>query len=364
MWWRGSKGSHRRAPALACLCALGCACLGLLSAACGTSFPGEAAGGGHLRTGGAGGIPASSPGDAAGTLSATSTTVATSHAPAPSGTATGAISGVISSASGVHQTIAATPLHPPSVTPQPATVNDCGGQPLLQADGTTWVCTFDSEFTGTDYDHRQWQPVTTAKSGFTSGYTACFVDRPDNISVGNGYLSLTARMEPQPFVCQEPDPAQSFVTQETSGYLTTYQLFDQAYGRFEIDAKVPSTSVQGLQSSLWLYPTSLNPIAAVPQNGEIDIAEVYSNADQYAVPNLHYQYVGTNPATNTNTTTSHTCAIAVGKFNDYVVEWTPGTIEFIYNGTLCLVDHWVPAPPQSGDAPFDKPFFVNLTQAL
>ena len=36
--------------------------------------------------------------------------------------------------------------------------------------------------------------------------------------------------------------------------VTTYNRFSQAYGRFEIRAKFPAATVQGLQSAFWLWP--------------------------------------------------------------------------------------------------------------
>jgi len=238
----------------------------------------------------------------------------------------------------------------------------CGGQPKLESDGVNWTCTFDSEFTGTSYDPAQWQAITTAKSGFTSGSTACFVDSPNNISVGNGYLSLTARKEDSAFKCQDPEG--SFVTQETSGYLSTYQRFSQAYGRFEVSAKVPTARTAGLQSSLWLYPESLNRLLPHGYHGEIDFAEIFSDLPSVAIPYIHYMHGPTTAATDTNVVTNDNCPIIPGQFNDYVLEWTPGTLHVIINGQTCLIDHWEAMPPQSGNEPFDVPFFMNLTQAL
>ena len=246
------------------------------------------------------------------------------------------------------------PLPPPT----------CANQQTLVADGNRWTCTFDAEFTGTSYDHRQWVPITTAGSGFTSGNTACFVDSPNNISVANGHLSLTARREAAPFTCQ--DPRGNFQTQETSGQLSTYGLFSQAYGRFEINAQVPSSAIKGLQTSLWLFPQNETKYGAWPASGEIDIAEVYSQYPTLAIPYIHYNvnWLATNARTNTNTVTNTACTITPGAFHDYVVEWTPTSITMIYDGTPCLIDHWVPLPPLRAPQPFDQPFFINLTQAL
>jgi beta-glucanase (GH16 family) len=226
------------------------------------------------------------------------------------------------------------------------------------ADGSNWTCSFDTEFTGTSLDPSQWMPITTAASGYTSG-AACFVNSPNNISVGNGYLSLTARQEATPFICN--DPYGSFATQYSSGTVSTYGLFTQTYGRFEVRAKIPPATVAGLQSSLWLVPQNTTGTAA-----EIDIAEMYSEYPTLAIPTIHYNYDPntTNAATNTNVTTNYSCTIDPTQFNDYVVEWTPTSITMLYNGQTCLVDHWIPSSPLVAPQPFNQPFFINLTQAL
>jgi beta-glucanase (GH16 family) len=249
-----------------------------------------------------------------------------------------------------------------TTTAPPAPSGPCGGKPTLSSGNTTWTCTFDSEFTGTTYNHAQWTPITTATSGYTSGLTACFVNSPNNISVGNGYLSLTARKEAQPFRCTSP--LGSFTTQYTSGTLSTYGLFSQAYGRFEVEAQVPSGAVKGLQSSFWLFPQNEKKFGAWPFSGEIDLAETFSQYPGLAVPYIHYAPGGVNAATNTNIVTSTNCTIVPNQFNDYVVEWKPGSIRMIYNGTTCLIDNWTPAAPETGFEPFNQPFFINVTQAL
>jgi hypothetical protein len=248
---------------------------------------------------------------------------------------------------------------PPTTTTTTAPVitpPTCGGEQNLVADGTSWVCTFDSEFTGTSLDRTQWTPVVTATSGYTSGDTACFVDSPNNISVGNGYLTLTARQESAPFVCNDPDG--SFSTQYTSGSLTTSGIFSQAFGRVEVSAKVPSTSIQGLQSSFWLYHQPGN-------DGEIDIAETYTSNPGLAIPYIHYSPnpFDQNASTNTNIVTNTTCTINPDQFNDYVVEWSSTTITIIYNGQTCMIDNYDELGQPAG-TPFTQPLFMNLTQAL
>jgi beta-glucanase (GH16 family) len=284
------------------------------------------------------------------TIPTTTTSTATTAATAPNPTTT-----TSTSAPGAPAPSGAPGGAATATTP---TGGSCGGQTTLVSDGSTWTCSFDSEFTGTTLDTKQWTPITTAGSGYISGLTACFMDSPNNISVGNGYLSLTARQETAPFFCKMPFGG--FFTQYTSGTVSTYGLFSQTYGRFDVRAKLPPATIAGLQSSFWLVPQALTPPS------EIDIAENYSEYPTLAIPTIHYSYdPGTvNAANNTNVTTNYSCTIDPTQFNDYVVEWTPTTISMIYHGKPCLVDHWIASSPLTGNQPFNQPFFINLTQAL
>lgn len=85
-----------------------------------------------------------------------------------------------------------------------------------------------------------------------------YTDRPENVSVENGVLKITARQE-------------SF---EGSGYtsarLITKGLFQQKYGRFEARVKLPTG--QGLWPAFWLLGDDSNG-DIWPQIGEIDVME-------------------------------------------------------------------------------------------
>src|SRR5687768_1782499 len=72
----------------------------------------------------------------------------------------------------------------------PLALVDCG-KALPKPGGGTWECTFADEFTGTSLDRTKWLPQVYHGSG--SPIRACFVDRPDTISVGDGTLKLTVR---------------------------------------------------------------------------------------------------------------------------------------------------------------------------
>jgi beta-glucanase (GH16 family) len=235
---------------------------------------------------------------------------------------------------------------------------NCGSDTLTTAGGT-WQCTFADDFDGTTLNPANWVAQRTDTSGYTVGATACYVDSPNNISVSGGSLKLTARREPAPFTCT--NPRGDFQSQWTSGMVTSWGgRFNQAFGRFEVRGKLSSPAVKGLQSSFWLWPVDSAKYGPRPAAGEIDIAEMYSQYPGLAVPYVHYNAAAPDPnVTNTTCTMSDLSA-----FHTYAVEWTASSLEFIYDGRTCLVDHWNPASPLSGSQPFDQPFFIALTQAL
>jgi beta-glucanase (GH16 family) len=234
----------------------------------------------------------------------------------------------------------------------------CGGEVVVKPDGSQWQCTFDDEFDGTALNTALWNTQVTSASAYHSG-AECFVNSPNNVSVGAGVLSLTVRKEAAPFTCQ--DKSGNFTTQYTSGMVNTSGTFSQTYGRFEIRARFPSTTIKGLQESLWMWPVDvLHYGTKWPQSGELDIAEMYTAYPTLAIPYIHYV-----PATLDLHVTNNYCTIKdIGAFHTYVMTWTPTAITIAFDGRNCIVDkNWNPYG-LTHPAPFDQPFFLNITQAL
>ena len=243
---------------------------------------------------------------------------------------------------------ASKPVKPGSVS--------CGKQTYTKPGGGTWKCTFADEFGGSSLDASKWTPQQTSVSGLHSG-PECLVNTPANISVGNGVLSLTARQEAEPFTCNSPLGA--YTTQYTSGGVTTYGKFSQAFGRFEFRARFPGATVAGLQSALWLYPEQLK-YGRWPTSGEIDVAEAYSLYPDRTIPYIHYAQADTSDKSVTN----WYCKLDPSQFHTYVAEWTSTRIRISNDGVTC-VDHAIaPAAPLVAPAPFDQPFNVLMTQVL
>ena len=232
-----------------------------------------------------------------------------------------------------------------SVATPSATSSPCGGAPL--GVGGRWKCSFDDEFNGTSLDTAHWQPQLTASSGYVTGGPDCYVDNPDTISVSGGHLNLSA-LRVAPFPCTA-----RYESSYQVGMVSSTELFSQTYGVFEVRAKIPATTVPGLQETLWLYPQTLT-YGPWPASGEIDFAEFFSNNAGYDVPSVHYA----NSASDANAT-GLGCTIDQHAFNTYAVDWTPTLLTFLANGQVCLIDR-----PIGGPAPFDQPFFISLTQAL
>lgn len=244
--------------------------------------------------------------------------------------------------------------------PKPVVVPDgpCGPT-IRKPDGTAWTCTFADDFDGTALDRTKWSSQQTALNGISVG-GECLVDSPNNISVSDGTLRLTVREEDEPFMCGPT--GRRFLTQYTSGGVTTYGKFSQTYGRFAFRAKFPGLKVPGIQSSLWLYPEKLT-YGSWPASGEIDVAEFYSSVYDRAIPYLHYNAEGLNFAGPTGMT-NWLCKLDTTQFHDYVAEWTPYSIKISFDGQVCLEHVIDPAPPLTGSQPFDKPFTMIITQTL
>ena len=233
----------------------------------------------------------------------------------------------------------------------------CGGEvPPAKPDGSAWTCTFDDEF-GSVLLSSTWTKQQTVNSAFTTGlppYRVCYVTSSNNVAQSGGYLKLTVRKLSAPMTCK--DPAGNFTTSYTGGMVSSIAKFSQTYGRFSVRAKLPNTTVKGLQETLWLWPNNdvkyagTGPAKCEP-SGEIDFAEMYSLYADWNIPYLHYCPDANYPAnwtTNTNVFTNYpapnaqpgtNCQMDHTQFNVYTAVWQPGRITLYVNGQTCLVDN-------------------------
>lgn len=242
-----------------------------------------------------------------------------------------------------------------AASPRPSTP-DCGAK-VLKPDGQAWQCTFADDFGGKALDATKWQPLTTEATNLR-GDGDCWVGDSANIAVGDGFLRLTSRREDKAFTCTMADGTTD-QTQISSGSVSSYGRFAQAYGRWDIRARFPEVTLPGSQGRLWLTPQS-DSYGAWPASGEIDFAEYYSLYPDRVLPYIHY-----NLSDDDTTVTNTRCYVTdPWAFHTYSMIWTAGRIVITIDGVTC-VDHKIhAADPLSGSQPFDKPFVVNLTQAM
>jgi beta-glucanase (GH16 family) len=247
--------------------------------------------------------------------------------------------------------LAGSQLTAPAVASTPAT--PCGPV-IYKADGTPWTCTFADDFNGTKLDRSKWLVQTTATSGYDQG-GACFLDRSSNVSVSGGHLNLMLRKSSSATTCQSGNS--TFATHYSSGMISTYGTFSQTYGRFEFRATFQNTTQPGAQSTLWLYPLTYS-YGPWPNSGEIDVAEWYGTYPDRAVPYLHYAATQPDPDA-----TNNYCYLSIGQPHVFDLDWNTLGLTISYDGNVCIRDtHWLPAGMLT-PTPFDKPFFIALTQA-
>ena len=144
-----------------------------------------------------------------------------------------------------------------------------------------------------------------------------YTDRPENVSVENGVLKITARQE-------------SF---EGSGYtsarLITKGLFQQKYGRFDARVKLPTG--QGLWPAFWLLGDDSNG-DIWPQIGEIDVMEYLGDEPT--------QIFGTiqGPQYSGGESISKEYVLDADRFDTgfhiFGIEWTPNVINFYVDDKL------------------------------
>jgi beta-glucanase (GH16 family) len=247
--------------------------------------------------------------------------------------------------------------------------DDCTGtSPPVDAPSGDWACTFDDEFNGTSLDTTKWQPQLTATSGYTTGTApnqVCYVDNPSTIREADGYLDLSVIRDTTPAVCAGAD-GEDAVTGWEGGTVSSYQLFSQEYGYFQVRAELPASSVRGLQETLWLYPENETLYGPHPDSGEIDYGEFYSDQSTLDFPAVHYPGSSNDPNAYNSSGCGITGTSAAGQFNTYALMWTPTTITAYFNGVPCITDTYAPyvTSPDVAPEPFTQPFFLAFTAAV
>lgn len=223
-------------------------------------------------------------------------------------------------------------LYSVSGPPEPCEGNFTGNAPQ----GSSYELVWSDEFTEDgELCHENWTyDLGTGSQGWGNFEAQSYTNNPENVKKENGILKITAVKSGNSY---------------TSARVKTKSLFDFAYGRIEISAKLPSTA--GTWPAVWLLGSNVDEVSW-PQCGEIDIIEQFSDkqknmstAHWYSDGNAQYGLSVTSSSLTTN-------------FNTYKLDWTPTSLIAYLNDT----QYW--AMNTNNTMPFSNQFFLIANLAL
>ena len=161
----------------------------------------------------------------------------------------------------------------------------------------------------------------TGIDGWGNNELQYYTDRPENVTVQNGLLVITA--------LKEEYNGASY----TSARLLTKGKFKQAYGRFEARIKVPGGS--GLWPAFWLLGENFD-VDGWPQCGEIDIMEYRRLEPTKVSGSIH----GPGYSGETDPQGQVTKSYDLGNdrydagFHEFGIEWGPEYINYYIDDVL------------------------------
>lgn len=226
----------------------------------------------------------------------------------------------------------------------PAWAADAGVQPTpetVRAQGYNKV-SFQDEFDGTSLDTSKWgyqygcfDPAQRSQAQYT--------DSPDNVSVHDGHLNLTARYSPMktkwdgsqvPRTCKNGDT--TYDAPFTSGMITTKTkdgkvLYAAPGTGFYAEARVKLPTARSSWSAFWGTGTK----GGWPANGEIDIFESKGYDPSFLMSNIHTPRAGNPKKTQQHQGAMHgDTATSQSKWHTYGLLKTAGAIEFYFDGQM------------------------------
>lgn len=255
-----------------------------------------------------------------------------------------------------------------AATAAPASVDSAtstSGLPTAVASG--YKLTFSDEFNG---------PLDTSKWGYQYGCfdpgqrsQAQYTDSPDNVSVRDGYLNLTARYSPMKTKWDGSQVARTcksgsttYDAPFTSGMITT--KYAAPASGFYAEARIKLPSARSSWSSFWATGTD-EKLGGWPGNGEIDVFESKGYDPTYLMSNVHSPRASNPKKTEQHQGMMHgDTATSQSEFHTYGVLKTSDAIEFYFDGQMT---HRVKMSDIKGPNPFVDPennFTLKLNQMV
>lgn len=202
--------------------------------------------------------------------------------------------------------------------------------------------TWHDEFDGNTLDTTKWgyqygcfDPAQRSQVNYT--------DSPENVSVQDGYLNLTARYSPMKTkwdgtqiarTCK--DGSTTYDAPFTSGMITTKTkdgtvLYAAPGTGFYAEARIKLPTARSSWSSFWATGTK----GGWPGNGEIDVFESKGYDPSFLMSNIHTPRVGNPKKTQQHQGMMHgDTATSQSEFHTYGVLKTADAIEFYFDGQM------------------------------
>ena len=247
-------------------------------------------------------------------------------------------------------------------------------------DTEKWKLIWADEFDGESLDASKWSYDIDCWGGGNEE-RQCYTDSPDNVSVGDGKLTITALKQKHegpafpPYLQDTPKKAkQTKKRKYTSGRIVTKNKGDWTYGRFDIRAKLPTG--QGTWPAIWMLPSD-DVYGGWAASGEIDIMESVnlgakckdceSGFEDRIHGTLHFYDEWPN---NRYRGDKVTLPNGIDGWHTYSVVWSAGVISWYVDGKRYqrrTMDHWKSKSEKAKGnplAPFDQRFHMILNLAI
>ncbi|WP_420111170.1 glycoside hydrolase family 16 protein [Pseudactinotalea sp.] len=197
----------------------------------------------------------------------------------------------------------------------------------------SWELVWSDEFDGNSLDSSNWTAYDNSSYGDGNLESACLMDRPENLSVRDGHLYLTAQYEPTPIQCGWNDLRYPNGRTYTSAQIMSRDKVTFVYGRVEIRARLPIAQgqSQGLWPAFWLRTTE--------GLGEVDILEALGSGvgDSWQAGTVYHSLHRETTNTNNSVRTSYQLPMGgdmSAGFHTYAVEWERDEIRFFVDGVM------------------------------
>ncbi len=224
---------------------------------------------------------------------------------------------------------------------------------------SAWHLSWSDEFDGPGINRTLWSVENASTFGDGNSELACLMDRPQNVQVSGGWLTLRAQRERPPLVCGDRDERFPTGRDFSSAMLSTRGKSSWRYGRFEIRARLPTVpgASKGLWPAFWLRPVDGG-------GGEIDILEALGTGlDPTEIARVHQTIWHDDSDTYPHQSSSWKMAEdPSAAFHVYAVEWESGILTWFVDGQQVYQRTEVTTPWLA--EVFSRPFFIRLNLAV